>query len=135
MRRCARRVAMRRISCTDQRIRSGVWDDFEPPLRSVVFWELQGCVCAMTDSGHHCEGEHHQRDVAMPAMPRAGFIVIEPKFILGGLKAVFDRPAASFDGDQGLQFCPGRTPGGEVGKIAIAIVFGDRATDQEAPCP
>ena len=40
----------------------------------------------MTDSGHRGEGEHDQRHVAMPAMPRAGFIVIEPKFILGGLK-------------------------------------------------
>ena len=72
---------MRRISCTDQRIRSGIWGDFDRALRSVVFWELQGCVSAMTDSGHHGEGEHDQRDMAMPAMPRAGFIVIEPKFI------------------------------------------------------
>lgn len=81
---------MRRISPANQRIRSGIWVDFDCVLRSLGFWELRVCVCAMTDSGHLCEGEHDRRDVAMPDMPRAHFIVIEPKCILGDLKAVFD---------------------------------------------
>ena len=38
----------------------------------------------------------------MPAMPGAGFVMIEAELILGGLEAVFDRPAVTFDGDERL---------------------------------
>jgi hypothetical protein len=51
----------------------------------------------MVDGRHHGECQHHQRYVAMPSMPRAGFIVIEAKFILGGFKTILDRPAVPFD--------------------------------------
>jgi hypothetical protein len=36
----------------------------------------------MPDDSHHGEGEHDQRDVTMPAMGGAGFVVIETEFVL-----------------------------------------------------
>ena len=36
-------------------------------------------------------------NVTMPAMPRSGFVVVEPELVLGSLKAVLDRPAVAFD--------------------------------------
>src|SRR5487761_1775469 len=54
-------------------------------------------IGAMPDGGHHGEGEHDQRHMPMPAMPRAGLVVIEAEFVLGGFKAVFDGPAMAFD--------------------------------------
>ena len=45
------------------------------------------------------EGEHDQRDMAMPAVPASGFVV--GKFGFAGLKGVLDRPAPSLD--QGFQ--------------------------------
>ena len=44
-------------------------------------------IGAMTDDGHHGEGEHDQRNVTVPAMPGAGFVVIETEFVLGGFEA------------------------------------------------
>lgn len=64
-------------------------------------------------------------------MPGSRFIVIEAELVLGGLKAVFDRPAMSFDGDQLLDGRSGGTPGGEVGEFAID----DMASDQQAARP
>ena len=37
--------------------------------------------------------------------------MVEPEFVLGGLKAVFDRPAMSLDLDQSFDARSGRTPG------------------------
>ena len=54
-------------------------------------------IGAMTDDGHHGEGEHDQRNVTVPAMPGAGFVVIETEFVLGGFETVLDGPAMSFD--------------------------------------
>jgi len=51
----------------------------------------------MTDDGHHGEGEHDERDMPVPAMPGAGFVVIEAKFVLGRFEAVFDGPTMAFD--------------------------------------
>ena len=67
----------------------------------------------------------------MPAMPGSRLVMVEAEFILGGLEAVFNRPAMAFDGNKRLYSCPGRAPGCEEGKIAVA----DIATDQEAPGP
>ena len=61
----------------------------------------------MPDGGHHGEGEHDERDVAMPAVPGAGLVVVEAEFVLGGLEAILDRPAMSFDRDQRLDAGPG----------------------------
>lgn len=57
--------------------------------------------------------------------------MIEAELVLGGLKAVFDRPAMSFNGDQLLDGSSGGTPGGEVGEFAVS----DMAPDQQAARP
>ena len=57
----------------------------------------------MADHRQQGEGEHHQRDVAVPAVPAARLVVIEAELILGGLEAVLDRPAAAFDPYQHLE--------------------------------
>src|SRR5476649_1746385 len=49
------------------------------------FWLRR--IGAMADHRHHGEGEHHQGNVAMPAMPGSAPVVIEPELVLGGLKA------------------------------------------------
>src|SRR4029077_16558637 len=59
-------------------------------------------VGLMLDGSHHGKGEHDERDVTMPAMPRSGFVVVEPELVLGSLKAVLDRPAVAFDADKCL---------------------------------
>ena len=53
----------------------------------------------MLDGSHHGEGEHDQRDVAVPAVPGSGLVVVEPELVFGCLEAVFDRPAVAFDAD------------------------------------
>src|SRR5215211_3649693 len=90
-------MAMRRISWIDQRISGGV----------VVFWRgASFCffgrwrLSAMPDRGHHGEGEHHQGDVTVPAMPGSALVVIEPELVFRGFKAVLDRPSMAFDRDQ-----------------------------------
>ena len=45
--------------------------------------------------------------MAKPAMPGPSFVVVETEFVLGGLEAVFDRPAMPFDADEGLDTGPG----------------------------
>src|ERR1700730_888102 len=67
----------------------------------------------------------------MPTMPGSGLVVVETKFILGGLKAVLNRPAVTLDADQRLDRRSCRTPRGEVSEIAI----GDVASDEQASCP
>ena len=51
----------------------------------------------MSDGGGHGEGQHDQSDVAMPAVPGAGLVVVEAELVLGGLEAVLDGPAVAFD--------------------------------------
>lgn len=67
----------------------------------------------------------------MPAMPGAGLVVVETEFVLGGLEAVFDRPAMPFHRHERFDGCADRTPGREEGEIAI----GDIAADQQSTCP
>ena len=92
-------MAMRRISWIDQRISGGV----------DMFWLLPGGdvsffgrwrVSAMSDRGHHGEGEHHQGHVTVPAMPGSALVVIEPELAFRGFKTVLDRPSMAFDRDQ-----------------------------------
>lgn len=85
----------------------------------------------MADHRHHGEGEHHQRNVAMPPMPGSALIVIEPELVFRGLKTVLDRPPVAFDRHQRFDGCCRWTPGGEEGEIAI----GDMTTDQQTACP
>src|ERR1700731_2536132 len=70
-------------------------------------------IGAMGDHRHHGEGEHHQRNVAMPPMPRSALVVIEPELVFRGLKAVLDRPSMAFDRHQRFDRCSRRTPGAE----------------------
>ena len=51
----------------------------------------------MPDCCHHSEGEHDKRDMAMPAMPGAAFVMVEPQFILGRLETILDRPAMTLE--------------------------------------
>ena len=54
----------------------------------------------VADGGHHGEGEHDERRVAVPSKPGAGFIVIESKPVLSGLEAAINVPAISLNVDQ-----------------------------------
>ena len=85
----------------------------------------------MADAGHHREGQHDQRNMPVPAMPRASLVMIEAELILCGLEAVFDRPSMPFDADQRLHRGAPRRPCGEEGQITI----GNIASDQQAPGP
>jgi hypothetical protein len=85
----------------------------------------------MTDDGHHSEGEHDERDMPVPAMPGAGFVVIEAKFVLGSFEAVLDRPAMTFDRDQLFYGRALGAPCGEEGEVAV----GNVAADQKASRP
>src|SRR5512144_1976564 len=85
------------------------------------FFERHG-IGVMTDGGHHGKGEHDQRDMSMPAVPGAGFVVVEAEFVLGGLEAVLNSPAMTFHRDQ---LFPGRAlgaPGGEEGQSPSAML-------------
>ena len=85
----------------------------------------------MADRRHHGEGEHHQRNVAMPPMPGSALVVIESELVFRGLKTVLDRPPMAFDRHQRFDGCCRWTPGGEEGEITI----GDMTTDQQTACP
>ena len=85
----------------------------------------------MADHRHHGEGEHHQGNVAVPAMPGSALVVIETKLVLRRLKAVLDRPPMAFDRHQRFDGRSRWTPGGEEGEIAI----GNMTTDQQTACP
>ncbi len=92
-------MAMRRISWIDQRINDGVaMLLFLPWFCVAFFWRRW--IGMMADRRHHGEGEHHQGHVTMPTMPGSALVVIEPEFVLRGLKAVLDRPSMAFDRDQ-----------------------------------
>src|SRR4051794_15315449 len=126
MRRCASRVAMRRISCVDQPMRAG---SASVSLAAGFLGWL--AVRMMADRCQHGEGQHHQRDMTMPTVPGAGFIVVEAKLVLAGLETVLDAPTLPFHRHQRLDAGASRAPGGEVGALAIA----DSAPDQQAAGP
>src|SRR6202048_3659100 len=93
------------------------------------FWRLR--IGAMAVHRHHGEGEHHQGNGAMPAMPRSALVMIEPEFVFRGLKAILDRPPMAFDSHQRFDGCSRWTPGAEEGEITI----GDMTTDQQTARP
>ncbi len=88
-------------------------------------------VRVVTDGGQHGERQHHQRDVAVPAVPRAALVVIEAELGLGGFKAILDRPALTFDGDQRVETRARRAPRGKERAHAV----GNAATCQQAAGP
>src|SRR3954451_17412627 len=73
----------------------------------------------MADRCQHGERQHHQRDMTVPAVPGASFIMVEPKLVLAGLETVLDAPALPFDRHQRLDAGASRAPGGEGGARAI----------------
>lgn len=85
-------------------------------------------VGVVTDDGHHCEGEHDQRDMPAPAMSESGLVVIEAKLALGRFEAVIDHPVRPFYRYQLCQGCALGTPGREEGKVSR---IGDAAPDQQ----
>src|ERR1035437_3028443 len=119
MRLCARRIAMRRMSGTDQRIKG--WAG----LLSRVSFFGRRVVRPMPDCCHHGEGEHGKRDLAMPAMPGAGLVMVESQFILGRLETILDRPTMTLDHDQGFDASSNRTPSGEEREVPISDVAAD----------
>ena len=110
---------MRRISWTDQRMSRSGW----------FFWALACCLAL--NGSHHGEGQHDEGDVAMPAVPGSGLVMVETEFVLGCLEAVLDRPTMTFNAHQRLDRGSCRTPCAEVGEVAIS----DMAPDQQAACP
>ena len=85
----------------------------------------------MSDGSHHGKSHLDEGNVAMPAMPRPGFVVIEPELVLGGLEAVLDRPTAALNADERVYRSSCRAPCGEVSEISIS----DIAPDQQAARP
>src|SRR5258708_3131057 len=97
------------------------------PFRFFGRWRIS----AMSDRGHHGEGEHHQGHMTVPAMPGSALVVIEPELVFRGFKAVLDRPSMAFDRHQRFDGRSRRAPGGEEGEIAI----GDMTPDQQTARP
>jgi hypothetical protein len=85
----------------------------------------------MSNGSHHAKGQHHERDVPVPAMPGAGLVVSQTEFRLGGLERILDRPAPPFHSHQRLNRSASRAPGGEERELSIV----QAATDQKPPCP
>ena len=88
-------------------------------------------VRMIADRCQHGERQHHQRDVTVPAVPGASFIMIKAQFVLAGLETVFAVPALPVHRDQRLDAGASRAPGGEVGALAISQI----APDQQAAGP
>src|ERR1700751_1615006 len=132
------RTATRRISCTDQRIKATVPSVPASHRPGSGGWHglwLLGSHClgiqAMADCRQHGKGQHDQRDVPVPAVPRAGLIMVKSQFILRRLKSILDGPTMALDPDQRLNGGARGAPGGEKGHLAIGKV----TSDQQAPRP
>ena len=69
--------------------------------------------------------------MTVPAVPGAGFVVVEAELVFGGLEPLFDPPARTFDLHQRLERCSVRAPCREIPQIAISRI----AADQQAAGP
>ena len=87
MRRCASRIATRRISWSDH----GTGELGS----SLGFWGR--AVGPLAHPRQHREGQHHQADVPVAAMPGACLVVVQTQFGLAGLESFLDRPAPPLD--------------------------------------
>src|ERR1700752_2015206 len=67
----------------------------------------------MTDYPQHGKGQHDQRDVPVPAVPRAGLIMVKSQFILRRLKSILDGPTMALDPHQRLNNGASGAPVGE----------------------
>src|SRR5258708_28408365 len=68
------------------------------PFRFFGRWRIS----AMSDRGHHGEGEHHQGHMTAPAMAASALVVIEPKLVFRGFKHALDLPPMPLDRGQRL---------------------------------
>ena len=93
--------------------------------------DSSGRVHPPAHGGEHGEGEHDHGNIPVPAVPGAGFVMIETQFVLRDFEGLLDRPAMPLDLDQGRDISVRRTPRGEAGHGPGAAV----ATDQEAMHP
>src|SRR6201996_3778458 len=85
----------------------------------------------MADCRQHGKGQHDQRDVPVPAVPKAGLIMVKSQFVLRRLKSILDGPTMALDPHQRLNGGASGAPGGEKGHLAIGKV----TPDQQAPRP
>ena len=67
-------------------------------------------------------------------MPGPRLVVIEAELVLGGLKAVLNRPATAFHRYQLFHGGSPGAPGGEEGQIAISNVAADQKATRPLPC-
>jgi len=106
-----------------------------------LFWRRR--IGAMADHRHHGEGEHHQRDGAVPPMPGSALVVIESELVFRGLKTVLKRPPMAFGSIARRQHsivasCAARLAPGTTG-FARRRIYGHRpvssvpAASSEAP--
>src|ERR1035437_10130660 len=78
-------------------------------------------------------GQHGQRDVPIPALPVAHFVVVQPAFAFSCLKGWFDQPALSSHSDQRFKRV---FPGGSVTQIVSALwLLFEAAPHQKRPSP
>src|SRR6516164_1319549 len=101
-----------------------------------AWWCFFGCwlsIGPMADDSHHGEGEHDEGDMAVPAMPGAGLVMIEAELILGSLKTILNGPAMTFHRHQLLDGRAFGTPCGEEGQAAIGNVAADQKTPRAFP--
>ena len=85
----------------------------------------------MADHREEGKGQHHQRDMAVPAMPAARLVVSQTAFGFCRFEGIRDGPAASFHAPQRLDRGSVRTPGGEERQALI----GEMTADQQPACP
>jgi hypothetical protein len=109
MRRCASRIATRRISWMDHGS-CELGDERR-------FWGWS--VGQPAHPRQHREGQHHQRDVPVSAVPRAALVVGQPELRLGGLDGILNGPASALHCHQRLDRRAGRAPGREVGQRPV----------------
>ena len=126
MRRCASLNAMRRISCIDQRISGG-------SICSVSCAFFLGASRRLRDAGWRPSWKASMTSETWRCQPCQDRVSLwsRPNSFFRGLKAILDGPAMSFDLDQHLDACSGRTPSGEERHVSV----GNVAADQQAARP
>src|SRR3954468_7512183 len=115
---CAKRVATRRISCTDQRISGGLLFGRAGML---ALMRMAASIAKASMTSETCRCQPCQERVSLWSWPSSFW----PS------RAVLDGPAPSFNADQHRNWVAGGAPGGEKGQGAVNGV----AADQQASGP
>ena len=126
MRRCARRVATRRISWTDQRIRSGASAQTISlgflGARILAWWRIVASMAKANMTSETWRCQPCQERLSLWSRPSSFLAVSKPSSIVQRCPSTATRVSMSG---------PGRAPGGEVGALAV----GRAAPDQQATGP